>query len=218
MRKALILLVLLAAMVAAFSIFYRGGSDSAQMVEGLPWHIEILPGGESRVFGIRLGHSSLADAGRLLGDGEVAIIANSEQNYGLEMFFSRYTAGVFSGKLILAADLPAEHLEQLVERAQRRTYLESGGKKYTPGSADLPAIMNARVASITFLPVVSLDQETAMERFGAPAETVVVGDQQIHLLYPDKGLDIIINRNGREVLQYVAPKSFGLLRDPLVLE
>ena len=220
MRKAIILLVLLAAIVAAFSVLYDGGSNPnpEQTVQGLPWHIEILPGGESQVFGITLGVSTLADAGRLLGDGELAIVVNSEQDYGLEMFFARYTAGVFSGKLILVADFPNDRLEQLVAGAGRRKYLESGGKKYTPAPADLPDIMQAAVMSITFLPAVSLDEEAAIQRFGVPAERLVASEQQTHLLYPDKGLDIIINREGREVLQYVAPKSFMLLRDPLGLE
>ena len=215
MRKAIILLVLLAVIVAVFLLFYDGGNRSGQTVQGLPWHIEILPGGASRVFGITLGVSTLADAARLLGDGEVAIVVNDDQHYGLEMFFARYTAGVFSGKLILVADLPADRLEQLVERAGRRKYLESGGKKYSPGSADTPDIMKAAVTSVTFLPAVSLDEETAIQRFGVPAETVVTGEQQTHLLYPDKGLDVIINRDGREILQYVAPKSFSFLRAPL---
>lgn len=215
MKKAIILLVVLAVMVTAFTLFYRGDSDSARMVEGLPWQIEILPGGESRVFGIRLGHSTLADAAEVLGEGEVAIIVGNAQDYGLEMFFSRYTAGVFSGKLVLAADLSAEDLQQLVQRAERRTFLESGGRKFTPASADLPAVMNTTITSITFLPKVNLDQETAMQRFGAPAKTVISSEQQVHLLYPDKGLDIIINDNGGEVLQYVAPKSFTVLQAPL---
>ncbi len=217
MKKALILLVLLAALVAVFLLVFRGGSnDPEQTVQGLPWQIEILPDGESRVFGVTLGRSTLGEAAQQLGgSAEVAIVVNNEQDYGLEMFFSHYTAGVFSGKLILVADLPAERIEQLVQRAARRKYLDSGGKKYRPAHDDLPGIMSATVKNITFLPSVSLDEEAAIDRFGVPAERVVSSEQQVHLLYPDQGLDIIITRKGRDVLQYVAPKSFSNLRDPL---
>jgi hypothetical protein len=36
-----------------------------------------------------------------------------------------------------------------------------------------------------------------------------------HFLYPAKGLDLILDRKGKEVLQYVAPRDFARLREPL---
>ena len=37
----------------------------------------------------------------------------------------------------------------------------------------------------------------------------------MHLLYPDKGLDVVVDGNGKELLQYVAPRDFAELREPL---
>ena len=36
-----------------------------------------------------------------------------------------------------------------------------------------------------------------------------------HFLYPDKGLDLVLDSKGKEVLQYVAPADFARLRAPL---
>ena len=73
-----------------------------------------------------------------------------------------------------------------------------------------------RKASLTYIPSVQIDETTAIQRFGAPAEVIHTGEQESHLLYPDRGLDIILHGKGREVLQYVAPRDFESLRKPLV--
>jgi len=36
-----------------------------------------------------------------------------------------------------------------------------------------------------------------------------------HWLYPDRGLDIAVNPDGREVFQYVMPARFNELLEPL---
>ena len=37
-----------------------------------------------------------------------------------------------------------------------------------------------------------------------------------HLLYPELGLDLILNPEGKEILQYVAPRDFRRLQAPLL--
>jgi hypothetical protein len=53
-----------------------------------------------------------------------------------------------------------------------------------------------------------------LERFGQPAERIRVNEHLEHLLYPAKGLDIVLDSKGRELLQYVAPARFEALRAP----
>ena len=38
----------------------------------------------------------------------------------------------------------------------------------------------------------------------------------VHWLYPVKGLDVVVREEGKEVLQYVAPREFERLARPLV--
>lgn len=199
-------------LVALFSL--KPSSEySAENIKGLPWQIEVLPDGRSNVFGVTLGGSTLAEAREHLGnDMTLAIIvASGEDNGGLEMFYSRYTAGVFSGKLVLAAELRPEVLAQLMERAIKTKYMDSGARKFTLHPDDLPIAFQSPLASMTFIPAVNIDEASAIKRFGPPAEILRSSDQVTHLFYPDKGLDLIINENGREVLQYVAPRDFERL-------
>jgi hypothetical protein len=38
----------------------------------------------------------------------------------------------------------------------------------------------------------------------------------VHLLYPPLGLDVVVDGDGKELLQYVAPRDFERLRAPLL--
>jgi len=216
MTRLFSLLVFLSIIVAAFLYLKPAGDYSSQTIKGLPWQIELLPDGTSKVFGITLGQSTLGEAHKQLGDDmELAIIVVAVDDSGLEMYYSRYTAGVFSGKLILAADVAPDTLEQLLGRAVRAEYMESGARKFHLDPDDLPLAYQAAVKSITFIPGIALDEQTALKHFGTPAETIRRGDQVTHLLYPGKGLDLIINKDGKDILQYVAPRGFTELREPL---
>jgi len=54
-----------------------------------------------------------------------------------------------------------------------------------------------------------------VQRFGQPAERVRTAENIEHLLYPDKGLDVVLDSDAKELLQYVAPREFARLREPL---
>ena len=216
MTRLFSLLVFLTIIVAAFLYLKPAGDYSSQNIRGLPWQIELLPDGTSRVFGVTLAQSTLGEARELLGDDmELAVIVVAPDDSGLEMFYSRFTAGVFSGKLILAADIAPAALEGLLNRAVRLEHLESGARKFHLAANDVPIALQAAVKSITFIPSIDLDEPTALKHFGVPAETIRGSDGVAHLLYPDKGLDLTINKDGKDILQYVAPREFAALRDPL---
>ncbi len=212
------LLIFVTIVIVAMMSLQPDGTRSTETVKGLPWQIEVLPEGRSQVFGITLGQSTLGDAHAQLGDDMTLaiIVASGQDTGGLEMFYSRYKAGVFSGKLVLAADLAPETVAQMIERSVKSDYMDSGAKKFTLHPHDLPLALEAPLAAMTFIPTVKIDEPSAIKRFGSPAEIVRPSEQVTHLLYPDKGLDLMINADGREVLQYVAPRDFARLRNPLL--
>ncbi len=210
-------LIFLTIIIFALLSLKPDSKHSTASVEGLPWQIEILPEGRSKVFGVTLGQSTLGEAREQLGEDMTLaiIVASGQDTGGLEMFYSRYKAGVFSGKLVLAADLEPGTVVQLMKRAIKAGYMDSGARKFTLHPEDLPIAFQAPLASMAFIPSVNIDEGSAMKRFGPASEIIRTSDQLVHLLYPDKGLDLIINENGKEVLQYVAPRDFGRLREPL---
>ena len=216
MTRLFSLLIFLAIIIGAFLSLKPDSGKPTATVSGLPWQIETLPEGRSKVFGITLGQDTLAAAREQLGPGmELAIISTSGEDRSLEMYYDRYTAGVVSGKLVLTAELAADKITQMVERSTKTDYFKTGARKFRLHPDDLPLAWQAPVQALTFIPTANLDQQTAIKRFGEPVEIVSSDEQTTHLLYPDKGLDLILSEDSKEILQYVAPRDFFRLRDPL---
>ena len=177
-------------------------------VTGLPWQIERTPDGDTRVFGITLGQTTLGEVIDLLGDDmKLALIAAPHESGAVEAYYSHHSAGPITGKMILVLDIPGDVLLPLRERA----YQDGGTRRYRLHPDDLTVTYQAPVRFINFMPSFNLDEEIVQARFGTPAEVIPVGEQQ-HWLYPDKGLDLILNADGKEVLQYLRPVEFSAHR------
>jgi len=215
MKIALSLLLIVAALFAA-ALFLRP-SGEPQPVEGLPWQVEAQPDGSMRVFGLNLGQDTLGEARDKLGpDMELAVVVKGKETGSLEMFYSRFQAGVLSGKLVLTGSLDEATLLQMRERSGAPRYMDSGARKYHLQPDDLPPAYRAPLQSVTFIPLASIDEDIALKRFGPAAETLRMDAETRHLLYPQIGLDLMINEGHRDVLQYVAPRDFERLRAPLL--
>lgn len=190
----------------------RGG----KAIEGLPWQIDALSDGSSRVFGLTLGTSTLADArARFGGDAEFAIVAAPGEDGSLEAYFDQATLGAVTGKLIVTADVPAATIAGMRSRSPKFEYMKSSTKKHLLAEGDRDAALASRIRGIAFIPSVNLDEAMLLQRFGQPAERIRSSRNTEHFLYPDRGLDIVLDAEGKELLQYIAPRDFARLREPL---
>ena len=208
------LIVGLIVILAAAGLTFLGHDEphGNEPVTGLPWQIDRLADGNTRVFGITLGQTTLGEAIALLGDDmDLAIIAAPDEAGSVEAYYSHYSAGPITGKLILIVDIPSARLAPMRERA----FHDGGTRRYHLHPEDLPLAMRAPVRVITFLPSFNLDEAIIEDRFGSPAEVIQVNAGQRHLLYPDLGLDLILSTDTRELLQYLQPQAFGAHRSHL---
>jgi len=209
--KYFIALLIIILVTVGLTFFNNDGQQSDEPLTGLPWQIDKLPDGDTRVFGITLGRTTLGEAIELLGDDlDLAIIAAPHETGALEAYYSRYSAGPITGKLILMQEISPETLLTL----RKRAFKDGGTRKYHLHPDDLPLAYRTPVKVITFLPSLNLDEEIIQARFGIPAEIIQVYSQQ-HLLYPDKGLDLIFDTDNKEVLQYLSPNEFSAHRAQL---
>jgi hypothetical protein len=216
-KTSIAFLFLIIAVVVVSALFRSGERPAVQPLEGLPWQIEILPNGETRVFGLIPARSTLDDArGRFGMDMEIAVIAAPNEPGSLEAYSSSVTTGVVMGKMILVADVNRETVARLRQRAIKSVHMDSSTRKYLLHPDDLAFAWRAPIAGITFIPAANLDEQTVLRRFGVPNERIRVDDRVEHFLYPEKGLDLALDSKGKEVLQYVAPRQFARLREPLI--
>ncbi|MBI4998570.1 MAG: hypothetical protein HZC22_17080 [Rhodocyclales bacterium] len=208
---ALIIAILLAPMVLSPAPDNRAGKP----VTGLPWQIEVLADGHSRVFELTVGASTLADARSRFGEGELALVAAPGEAESLELYFDTVTAGVVTGKMIVTAGLSADTIAAMRQRATKTEYMKSSTKKSALADEDLPAAWAAPIRGLAFVPTINLDEDMIIQRFGQPAERVRTAEKTEHLLYPDRGLDVVLDADAKELLQYVVPREFAGLREPL---
>ncbi|MES2090397.1 MAG: hypothetical protein V4532_10525 [Pseudomonadota bacterium] len=190
--------------------------------EGLPWQIGLLPNAGSTVFGLKLSPdpavaSTLADAQRLwASDFQMAVIAAPGEDGTLEAYVDSARVGFILGKLVFSADVSPALIKQFREHAGKTAFMDSTTRKYYLNPHDQRTALRSRVLAIAFVPQAHLDEATVQARFGEPAQRLRSNEHLEHWLYPDKGLSIALDSQGKELLQYVAPADFARLRDPLL--
>jgi hypothetical protein len=217
MKLALAIVALVvAALVLPFFLPGAGKQEGVDPNSNLPWQIELDGQGGSRVFGLQPGVSTLGDVRQQLGSEiEVAIIAEPGEVGTLEGYYSQVALGFVLAKVIATVDGKNEAISEMRDRAVKAKHMESTTRRITLHPDDLAAADNLPIKAISVIPTVNLDEATVVQRFGPPGERLVVSEKRVHLLYPDKGLDVVVDADGKELLQYVAPRNFALLRDPL---
>jgi hypothetical protein len=204
------------ALAIPFFIPGAGQKEGVDPNANLPWQIEVNSLGDSTVFGLKPGISTLGDVRRKLGgELEVAIIAEPNEIGSLEAYYSQVALGFVLAKVIVTVDAKNEAISEMRERALKARHMESTTRQITLHPDDLAVAEGLPIKAISVVPTVNLDEATVIQRFGHPAERLVVSETRVHLLYPQQGLDVMVDNDGKELLQYVAPRQFSLLSEPL---
>ena len=211
--------ILLVAMLLAQMLFAPQRETTPAATQGMPWQIELPATGQSRVFGLTLGGgaaSTLADALRLSMEApKLALLAPPDAPPSLEAYFDTVAIGPLTGKLVLTVAATASELEAMRDKATKSDHLATGIRSFTLNDSDRQRAERMPLAAIAFIPSAGLDEAIILQRFGAPAERIRQDDTLEHFLYPARGLDIVLDSKGKEILQYVAPADFARLRAPL---
>ena len=218
MKFALYLIAFIAAaLIIPFFLPSIGKVDGVDPNSNLPWQITADGQGGSLVFGLKPGESTLADVKQRLGSEiDVAIIAQPDEVGEVEAYYSQVALGFVLAKVIVTVDTSPEAITAMRERAPKAKHMESTTRKITLHPDDLAQVLQSKIRAISVIPSVNLDEATVMQRFGQPAERIVFSDKRTHFLYPQNGLDVVVDLEGKELLQYVAPRDFSRLRAPLL--
>lgn len=217
MEKRIFLGILAATLIALTVAILLPGGRSVDQEPKLPWLIEINSEGNLSVFGVTLGHSSLAQAReQFQSQGKTSLFRTTDGRYLIEVFFQSLFLSGIKGDIVLEIGLPQAQAAEIFARGERISTLSSGVRKVELASQDKQQLAQERITSITFIPSADLDQALLVSRFGEPESRISEkGSSMVHWLYPGKGLDIAVNPEGKEVLQYINPADFDRLREPL---
>jgi len=213
MLKKAILAVVIMVVIALAAIWFTGNQPKTIKVTDLPWQIEIQPDGASRVFGATLGSTTLDQLSRHINKvPEFAVFITDKGPEAVEAYFGKTRIGVFDTKFVVMLDATPDMLQRLTDNAGEPEPMPSGSWKRVIGEQDIPDVINLPVREMTYVPSVAYEPELVNQRFGTPAQILTFDEDSDYWLYPDKGLAILMNRDGKEILQYVHPQTFPSLR------
>lgn len=216
MGRHVFLWVLIISILAVVIGILIPGQPREQPVN-LPWQVESMADGSSKVFGLVLGKSTLQDAQQVFQEeAELSMFATDDGKRVVEGFFNSLTLSGLRAKMVVALDYSEQELKEIFDRGARISTMGTGKRKVALSGEDKTAAMHTPIATITYLPKVNLDAAIVEKRFGLPAEKIKEQGTDIeHWLYPDKGLDIALSEEQEDVLQYTLPSQFENLVAPL---
>lgn len=203
--------------IALIAALWLPGGQPPEEYKNLPWQIEVTGDGHSKVFGITLGQSTLGEVEQQFQEpSEISLFATDDGERVVEAYFNTVILNGFKAKMVATLGFNDEQLQELYDQGERIATLAMGKRKITLSDTNLERARNTPVVALTYLPRINLDDATVVKRFGEPARKVAEADGKVvHWLYPDKGLDVVMYAEAKEVLQYVAPNDFDRLRNPL---
>lgn len=189
----------------------QGASPAPVPGDGAPWNVASPEPGRTRVFGLSLPGSTLGDAQQRWGsDVQLALISSPGREPVVEGYLERFEAGGVTGRLLLRFEEPGDAASAL-QRWQEQLPgepTESGARRHTLTPAALTDLARLPLVGLTLIPVAQLDAAIVQARFGQPADRRADGERLTHWLYPALGLAVVLDNDGRELLQYVAPAEF----------
>jgi len=205
---------ILSILILVGSFFMPGKSGNQN---DLPWHIEHPTQDTTRIFGLTLGSSTASEAEqRFHEEAKPSLFKSPDGQLVAEMFFEQVTLAGLKSRIVINIAVPAAELQAMYERGLRISGTGSS-KKITPAPADAARLRALPIGSLTYMPSVRLEEEIFLKRFGQPSQRIREKESgAVHWLYPQDGLDITLGGEEKPVLQYVPPRDFGRLLQPLL--
>ena len=195
--------------------FFTTGKPNAQ--NDLPWHIEHPTPDTTRIFGLTLGSSTASEAEqRFHEEAQPSLFKSPDGQLVAEMFFEQVTLAGLKSRIVVNISVSAAELQAMYERGLRISGV-GDSKKITPAPDDAARLRTLPISSLTYMPSIRLKEEIFLKRFGQPSQRIKEKKNgAVHWLYPQDGLDITLGGEEKPVLQYVPPKDFDKLLQPLL--
>lgn len=218
MDRHIVLSVLGAALLGFVALLLLMPATPDDLAERLPWQIGQDDAGRSRVFGITLGQTTLAEIRAIWRmEGELNLFQTPAEppRYTAEAFFEPMEQQRLRADFVMTLDVDQRTLSGMYDRGLRISQLGGGSKKIKLHPDDAATLTAYPVRSLGYLPKARLDAESLARRFGAPSQELAEPDSGIvHWFYPERGLDIARAPNGKTIVQYVNPGDFDTLLAP----
>lgn len=170
----------------------------------LPWNAQFDKSGKLHALGLTIHESSLADAMALYGkDVEVKIFSDiDESNKSLEAYFPVMYIGSIKAALAVRLEVSHAELDAAYEMGKKITTTTSGIREIELYSSEVEKLLSKNITSLTLVPRNHLTERAISMRFGEPDHKEIQSDNLPHWFFNKLGLEMIIDQEGPEALQY----------------
>ncbi|MEW8027500.1 MAG: hypothetical protein AB2792_11215 [Candidatus Thiodiazotropha sp.] len=205
MEKKIIFWVVSLSLVAIALAILLPGGRTVDTNPRLPWEVTINANNEVEVFDLTLNHSRLVDAREVFQEqGEINMFLAETGEPALEAYFERVFLSGLRADIILVLKAETAQLQGLFNRGSRISRTSETIHKVELSSEDQLLAANLPIELINYVPAANLDESLILKRFGEPSERISEGEGGItHWIYPDKGMSIGVNLEGKELIQYM---------------
>lgn len=172
--------------------------------QNLPWNAKFNSQGQLETLGLTIGKSSVNDAIELYGkDVELKLFSDlDESNKSVEAYFPVMYIGSIKAALALGIVASEKQMQKAFENGKKIVMSSTGGREVELYNADKVSFMDLPVSSVTLLPRKHLTQRAIEMRFGSPDYKETQSDGLEHWFFKELGLELIIDPEGPEALQY----------------
>jgi hypothetical protein len=214
LRRLAIVALFLALGIAGLWLVTPAPDDRPVPAQDLPWHVEALDDGTSRVLGIHLGEAALSDVIARFGSPDGMALFLGDRGPSLEAYFSTVRLGRLEGRLVVRLALGDDEVEGLTQRAVGAEPAAGGGRRLQLGPADKAATVTRRLVAMSLLPKYrKLDAAFFRERLGEPAAWQSTDPSEVRWFYPRLGLSLLLTGSAGTVFEYQPPREFVLPED-----
>lgn len=203
-KKIIFWVVSLSLVAVALAILLPGGRTMDRNPR-LPWDISVNANNEVRVFDLTLNQSRLIDAREIFqNQGEINMFIAETGDPALEAYFERVFLNGLRADIILVLKADRAQLQGMFNRGSRISRTSDTIHKVKLSSDDQLLAENLSIELINYIPAANLDEALILSRFGEPSQKIDERESGItHWVYPEKGLSIGINPEGKELIQYM---------------
>jgi hypothetical protein len=205
MEKKIIFWVVSLSLVAIALAVLLPGGRKVDANPKLPWEIKVNTNNEVEVFGLTLNRSSLNEAQAIFQDqGEITMFIPKMGEPSLEAYFERVFLSGLRADIILVLKVESAQLQGMFNRGSRISRSSEAIHKVQLSSQDLLLAPTLPIELINYIPAANLDESLILSRFGEPSEKIIEVETGVtHWIYPDIGVSIGVNPEGKELIQYM---------------
>ena len=194
-------------------MFFTADKPVTQQAVDLPWQITLHDPAHSEVFGVELNKTTLEQARQRFGKLEgIGLYQDPQGHYSLEAYFGKVTLGPFAARIIANLAAPQEALEELTGHTVKRVKTDDGSLRWTLTEAKQAEQALRQIQALTYIPAYSgMDGEFIEQRFGPPNQREKIDATTELWFYPELGLRIMVDSEGKEMFEYTVPAQFEMI-------